>query len=218
MTKKQSRGHRIIVILLLLVILALAVIAGLLALKLSRREDPRLTGVWQMRAELTDTARSRADTWLQRAALGEQVPAAEYLPTLSVTVRLTLSADGSWSREIRDGEYESARTAAERGLAKALRELLCLRIADAGRPPETAAEAEARIQRVLGMSTEDYMREYGPALLPPLSQMHAVYDGSGMYHADGETISFDGESVRYLMDGQFLVMLRPEGAEVYERA
>ena len=218
MTKKQSRGHRIIVILLLLVILALAVIAGLLALKLSRREDPRLTGVWQMRAELTDTARSRADTWLQRAALGEQVPAAEYLPTLSVTVRLTLSADGSWSREIRDGEYESARTAAERGLAKALRELLCLRIADAGRPPETAAEAEARIQRVLGMSTEDYMREYGPALLPPLSQMHAVYDGSGMYHADGETISFDGESVRYLMDGQFLVLLRPEGAEVYERA
>ena len=218
MTKKQSRGHRIIVILLLLVILALAVIAGLLALKLSRREDPRLTGMWQMRAELTDTARSRADTWLQRAALGEQVPAAEYLPTLSVTVRLTLSADGSWSREIRDGEYESARTAAERGLAKALRELLCLRIADAGRPPETAAEAEARIQRVLGMSTEDYMREYGPALLPPLSQMHAVYDGSGMYHADGETISFDGESVRYLMDGQFLVLLRPEGAEVYERA
>lgn len=218
MTKKQSRGHRIIVILLLLVILALAVIAGLLALKLSRREDPRLTGLWQMRAELTDTARSRADTWLQRAALGEQVPAAEYLPTLSVTVRLTLSADGSWSREIRDGEYESARTAAERGLAKALRELLCLRIADAGRPPETEAEAEARIQRVLGMSTEDYMREYGPALLPPLSQMHAVYDGSGMYHADGETISFDGESVRYLMDGQFLVLLRPEGAEVYERA
>ena len=218
MTKKQSRGHRIIVILLLLVILALAVIAGLLALKLSRREDPRLTGLWQMRAELTDTARSRADTWLQRAALGEQVPAAEYLPTLSVTVRLTLSADGSWSREIRDGEYESARTAAERGLAKALRELLCLRIADAGCPPETAAEAEARIQRVLGMSTEDYMREYGPALLPPLSQMHAVYDGSGMYHADGETISFDGESVRYLMDGQFLVLLRPEGAEVYERA
>lgn len=205
-------------ILLLLVILALAVIAGLLALKLSRREDTRLTGMWQMRAELTDTARSRADTWLQRAALGEQVPAAEYLPTLSVTVRLTLSADGSWSREIRDGEYESARTAAERGLAKALRELLCLRIADAGRPPETAAEAEARIQRVLGMSTEDYMREYGPALLPPLSQMHAVYDGSGMYHADGETISFDGESVRYLMDGQFLVLLRPEGAEVYERA
>lgn len=218
MTKKQSRGHRIIVILLLLVILALAVIAGLLALKLSRREDPRLTGLWQMRAELTDTARSRADTWLQRAALGEQVPATEYLPTLSVTVRLTLSADGSWSREIRDGEYESARTAAERGLAKALRELLCLRIADAGRPPETAAEAEARIQRVIGMSTEDYMREYGPALLPPLSQMHAVYDGSGMYHADGETISFDGESVRYLMDGQFLVLLRPEGAEVYERA
>ena len=218
MTKKQSRGHRIIVILLLLVILALAVIAGLLALKLSRREDTRLTGVWQMRAELTDTARSRADTWLQRAALGEQVPAAEYLPTLSVTVRLTLSADGRWSREIRDGEYESARTAAERGLAKALRELLCLRIADAGRPPETAAEAEARIQRVLGMSTEDYMRDYGPALLPPLSQMHAVYDGSGAYLADGETINFDGEAVRYLMDGELLVLLRPEGAEVYERA
>ena len=49
MTKKQSRGRRIIVILLLLVILALAVIAGLLALKLSRREDPRLAGAWRFR-------------------------------------------------------------------------------------------------------------------------------------------------------------------------
>ena len=48
--------------------------------------------------------------------------------------------------------------------------------------------------------------------------MRAVYDGSGTYLADGETISFDGEAVRYLMDGQFLVLLRPEGAEVYERA
>ena len=218
MTTEHGRGHRVIVILLLLVILALAVIAGLLAMKLSRHEDPGLAGDWKMRAELTDMARTRADTWLQRAAMGEQVPAAEYLPALSVTVRLTLSPDGSWSREIRDGEYESARSAAERGLAKALRELLCLRIADAGRPSETAAEAERRVQRVLGMSTEDYMREYGPALLPSLSQMHTVYDGSGTYRADGETIFFDGEAVRYLEDGEYLVLLRPEGAEVYERA
>ena len=106
MTRQHRRGGRAVVILLLLVILALAVISGLLALKLSRREEPRLAGVWQMRAELTDTARTRADTWLQRAAMGEQVPAADYLPPLSVTVRLTLSKDGSWSREIRDGEYQ----------------------------------------------------------------------------------------------------------------
>lgn len=218
MTRQHRRGGRAVVILLLLVILALAVISGLLALKLSRREEPRLAGVWQMRAELTDTARTRADTWLQRAAMGEQVPAADYLPPLSVTVRLTLSKDGSWSREIRDGEYETARTAAEKGLAGALRELLCLRIADAGRPPETAAEAEERVQRVLGMSTEDYMREYGPALLPPLAEMHDFYDGGGSYRADTETISFDGEAVRYLADDGLLVLLRPEGAEVYERA
>lgn len=218
MTRQHRRGGRAVVILLLLVILALAVISGLLALKLSRHEEPRLAGVWQMRAELTDTARTRADTWLQRAAMGEQVPAADYLPPLSVTVRLTLSKDGSWSREIRDGEYETARTAAEKGLARALRELLCLRIADAGRPPETAAEAEERVQRVLGMSTEDYMREYGPALLPELSQLHGFYDGGGSYRADAETISFDGEAVRYLADDGLLVLLRPEGAEVYERA
>lgn len=218
MTKQHRRGQRVIVILLLLVILALAVIAGLLAMKLNRRADPRVTGVWQMRAELTDTARARADTWLQRAAMGEQVPASDYLPSLSVTVRLTLCADGSWSREIRDSEYESARAAAQQGLAKALRELLRLRIADAGRSPETAAEAEERVQRVLGMSTEDYMRDYGPALLPELSQLHAFYDGGGTYRADGETIFFDGEAVRYLKNDRLLVLLRPEGAEVYERA
>jgi len=218
MRKEGSRGHRIIVILLLLVILALAAIAGLLALRLNQRDDPSLTGHWQMKADLTETARSRADTWLRRAALGEKVSAADYIPRLTVNVRLTLSDDGRWTREIVEDDYAAARAKAQEGLAKALTELLRLRIADAGRPPETAAEAGAHIENAIGMSAEAYMRDYGPRLLPTLDELHAFYDGSGSYQTEGQHIRLEGESVRYLAGDGLLVLMRPEGTEVYERA
>ena len=218
MKQERSRGHRIIVILLLLVILALAAISCLLALRLTRRDDPSLTGRWQMKADLTETARSRADTWLRRAALGEQVSAADYIPRLTVNVRLTLLNDGRWTREIEEDDYANARAKAQEGLAKALTELLRLRIADAGRPPESAAEAGARIENAIGMSADAYMRDYGPTLLPTLDELHAFYDGSGSYQTEGQYIRFDGESVRCLADDGLLVLMRPEGTEVYECA
>jgi len=218
MSKEKSRGHTIVVILLLLVILALAAISCGLALRLNQRSDPVLTGRWQMQADLTDTARTRADAWLRRAALGERVAAADYLPRIALKVRLTLSEDGSWTREIEEDDYKEARTKAEEGLAKALTELLRLRIVDAGRPPETEAEAEARLENAIGMSAEDYMKNYGPALLPTLDELHAFYDGSGTYQQEGQYLRFDGEELRYMADEGLLVLMRAEGTEVYERA
>ena len=218
MSKEKSRGHRILVILLLFVILALAAISCVLALRLTRRGDSSLSGRWRMKAELTETARSRADSWLRRAALGDQISAADYIPRLAVDVRLTLTEDGRWTREIEEDGYEEARAEAEQGLAKALTELLRLRIADAGRPPETAAEAEARIENAIGMSAEDYMRDYGPALLPTPEELHGFYDGGGSYQTEGQYIRLDGEEIRFLADDGLLVLMRPEGTEVYERA
>lgn len=218
MSKEKSRGHKILVILLLFVILALAAISCVLALRLTRRGDSSLSGRWRMKADLTETARSRADSWLRRAALGDQISAADYIPRLALNVRLTLTEDGRWTREIEEDGYEEARAEAEQGLAKALTELLRLRIADAGRPPETAAEAEARIENAIGMSAEDYMRDYGPALLPTPDELHAFYDGGGSYQTEGQCIRLDGEEIRFLADDGLLVLMRPEGTEVYERA
>ena len=218
MSKEKSRGRSAIVILLLLVILALAAISCVLALRLYRRADPRLTGTWSMQADLTDTARRRADAWLQRAALGEEVPAADYLPRLGVTVRLTLREDGTWTRQIEDADYDAALLKAQQGLAKALTELLRLRIADAGRPPETAEQAEARITAAIGMSSEAYMRAHGPALLPGLEELRAFYNGAGRYSLEGQVLRLDGEPLRCLVDDGLLVLIGAEGTEVYERA
>ena len=218
MRREKNRGHRGIVLLLLLVILALSAIACLLALRLYQRNDPSLTGTWQMRADLTETARARANAWLRQAALGDTVDAADYLPRLYVSVRLTLSEDGTWSRELSEADYESARAEAEQGLAAALRELLRLRTVDAGRLSEAEQETETRIARVIGMSTEQYISDYGPALLPTLSALHAYYDGGGTWRAEGQLLRFEEGTVRYLADDRLLVLMRDEGTEVYERA
>ena len=211
MREKKRRGHGALVIVLLLVILALAAIACLLALRLYGRADTGLAGSWRMQADLSETARSRANAWLKQAALGEQVDAADYLPRLHVDVRLTLSEDGRWTRRLEAADYEAALTQAQQGLAKALTELMRLRIAAAGRPPETAGQAEARIVNAIGMSPAEYMRDHGPALLPALEELRAFYDGSGTWQADGRHL-------RFIVDDGLLVLLHTGGTEVYERA
>lgn len=199
-------------------IIGVCIAAAAILLRIYRHDDSSLTGQWRMKADLTETARSRADTWLRRAALGDQISAADYIPRLALNVRLTLTEDGRWTREIEEDGYEEARAEAEQGLAKALTALLRLRIADAGRPPETAAEAEARIENAIGMSAEDYMRDYGPALLPTPDELHAFYDGGGSYQTEGQYLRLEGEEIRFLADDGLLVLMRPEGTEVYERA
>ena len=57
--EKKSRGHKIIVLLLLSVILLLAAIACALSLRLYKRSDPALAGHWQTELNLTDTAARR---------------------------------------------------------------------------------------------------------------------------------------------------------------
>ena len=149
--EKKSRGHKIIVLLLLSVILLLTAIACALSLRLYKRSDPALAGHWQMELNMTDTASARANLWLHGARLAGQVDAGDSMPTLSVRVDLRLNGDGSWSRSVDEASLEEAERKAEGALSDALRALVRLRVADAGRPAGTDAELEARIENAAGM-------------------------------------------------------------------
>lgn len=216
--RRANRGQRFIVILMLVVTLLMAGLACALALQLYRRADPTVVGAWQREEDLTEAVRIRANAWLQSAALGERVDVGDALPRLSVRVTLELHEDGAWSRSVESDDLAEAEAAANKALAASLRELLRLRVEDAGRPPVTAAEAEERIQSALGLSTEEYLAARGPALLPDVETLRARFEGGGTYEIEGATIRFDGDrAVRYLTDDTLLVLSGAEGTEVYAR-
>lgn len=217
--EKKSRGHKLIVLLLLFVILLLSAIACALSLRLYRRSDPTLAGHWQMELVLTDSASARANLWLRAAALGDQVNAEAYMPKLSARVDLRLGKDGSWSRHVDEASLDDARGRAESALGDALRELARLRIRSAGRPVGSDAELDTRLEAAAGMPLARYFAEYGPKLLPTADELRSRYDGSGSYTIEGVHIRFEGlDGARYLADDALLVLEFTDRTEVYRRA
>lgn len=217
--ERKSRGHKLIVLLLLFVILLLSAIACGLSLRLYRRSDPMLAGHWRMELSLSDIACAQANSWLRAAELGDQVDAGAYMPRLRVFTDLYLNEDGRWSRSLDMASLDAAEKQAEAALKEALRELLRLRIEDAGRPAGSDAELDQRMADAAGMSVEDYLAGYGPRLLPDTNTLRTFYDGSGSFQIDGVHLRFDGlDDARYLADDALLVLEFVDRTEVYKRA
>ncbi len=216
--RRRAKGGRLAVLLLLAVCLMLAAISCVLALRLYARTDPVLIGSWRMRVDLTERARMRANAWLREAELGDRVDAGDALPRIEATVLLTLGKDGVWTRQVEESSVDAAQVLAEKALAVTLRELVRLRITEAGREAGSAENTEARIQNALGISTERYLETAGPSLLPDLSELRERYDGNGVYEIEGHTLRLDGRTARYLADERLLVLDGEDGTEVYERA
>lgn len=217
--EKKSRGHKIIVLLLLSVILLLAAIACALSLRLYRRSDPALAGHWQMELDLTDSACAGAGLWLHDARLSEQVDIRAHMPALPVRIHLRMNEDGSWSRGVDEASLDDAERKAEGALHDTLRELARLRVEDAGRPVGTDAELDARLADAAGMPVDDYLAQYGPRLLPEADALKSLYDGGGTWQVEGVHLRFTGlDDARYLADDALLVLEFVDRTEVYRRA
>ena len=217
--EKKSRGHKIIVLLLLSVILLLSAIACALSLRLYRRSDPALAGHWRMELNPADSACAGASLWLSGARLSDRVDIREHMPVLSVHVDLRLNEDGSWNRSVDEASLDEAERQAEGALRDTLRELARLRVLDAGRPVGTDAEFDTRLADAAGMPVDDYLAQYGPRLLPTADALRGLYEGSGSYQIDGVHLRFDGlDDARYLADDALLVLEFVDRTEVYRRA
>ncbi len=222
MPSKRSRARKRnnwIILLLLTVVFLLAALSCVLLLRLNRAETADVTGKWLMRLDLTERARGCAELWLRGAELGDRVDIGAALPRLEVKVLLSLRADGSWTRRLDSASYESAKVQASRALEDSLHALLLLRLEDAGLAAGSDAEAEAHFRKALGMSPGDYLALRGPQLLPAREELESRYGGSGSYALQGGELLFDGrERADFILAGDFLILSRDGGREVYERA
>ncbi len=214
----RKRNTRII-LLLLFTVFVLAALSCVLMLRLTRTPEQDLTGVWRMRVDLTDHARTCANLWLRGAELGDRVDAGDSLPRVQVTVLLRLNADGSWSRQVDRPSYASAGDEAVLALSRSLLELLDIRARASGRAVLGAEAAEARVLQALGMSSREYLLQAGPSLLPAYEELESLYNGGGSYRVTGESILFDGRRrAGFLTDGELLILKHDGETEVYERA
>lgn len=112
---------------------------------------------------------------------------------LTVKVNLTLEeterSEGTFDCHILPESYEACNQAAYEAFAGVFRELLAERLHMADYSESTDEEAiEALVNETFGMSTVSYLMSCGPALLPPLEELQAEYDGGGIYAAEEDIL------------------------------
>ncbi len=191
-------------------------------------EDRDISGEWTAQIDMTGQAAVTAYIWLQDIeAVSVSLKDVESgMGELTVQVDMVLErtdrSTGTFRCNIAPESYENCEQAAYEAYAALFRELVAERLRMSGYAGDTGAEAvEALVSESFGMSTVDYLRSCTPALLPPLEELQARYDGSGTYEtAEGVLIrqfeagsSVQTKAERYIRDESELILTGEEGAE-----
>lgn len=187
-----------------------------------------LSGEWTTRLDMTAQAAVTASGWLQEiegVSVSPEV-VAPYMNDVTVEVDLTMEQTGRLSGTFRchvlPESYEACRQTAYEAFAGCFRELLGERLHMAGYEGGIDQEAvEALVVENFGMSTVSYLMTCGPALLPSMEELQAVYEGSGTYEiAEGILIRRfeEGGTVltreeRCIREDGTLILLGEEDAE-----
>ncbi len=175
-----------------------------------RSNEGELSGEWTADLDMTERAAVTAFIWLQDIE-GVSVSLEDVesgMQDLTVAVNMTMEqtgqSEGTFRCNIDPGSYEICVQAGYEAFAVAFRELVAERLGMAGYTGGTDEEAvEALVVETFGMSTVSYLRSSAPALLPPLEEMQAEYDGSGSYEAT------EGMLVRQF-DAEGMIIIRRE--------
>lgn len=123
-----------------------------------------------------------AHDWLSDAVLGSEVDTYQYLDIPSVSINVVLMSDNSFVKSIDEESYNICLDAAYDGLAKAFRDLIRKRMFVAELDGNiTDEEIDSILMDEIGMPLDQYLREYGPKLLPSLEEIREDYDVSGAF-------------------------------------
>ncbi len=210
------------ILILLLITLGVSTVS-LAYLHFFAADDKNLSGLWTARLDVTEQAAVTALGWLQEIeAVSLTLEEMEsYMQNLTIEVNLTLEqssrSQGIFQSSVLKESYDACRQEAYEAFAGAFRALLTERLRMAGYTGSTEDEAlEALVTETFGMSTVSYLMSCGPALLPSLEELQALYEGSGTYEiAEGILYrEFDGDGAaaarraeRYIRKGTELILL-----------
>ena len=190
---------------------------GVFFVVLMLRPERKLSGTWKCEQAVENEALSLGREWLDSARLGNEVDLGG-LGDANVKLTLELNKDDSWKMYMDEAAYEQEKTKAYQSLAKGLRSLVILRAAELG-ATVSDEQAEEAIIKACGISSYEYVMQYGPVLMPEGSSISTKYNLQGRYSAGKGKISRDGmEDMSFLVDDKLLVLANDTESWTWRRA
>lgn len=221
--RRRRRLSGVPIIIVLAVLLLLVVSFGVIFVKYNNSR--LLPGTWSRTIDVSSDMEEYIRTYLKDATLGSEIDVSKYVPEAFVKISVIFDKNGTFETHVDAESYEEALKSGREALKEALKDLITKRLEVSY--IETQKDVDTLVNEALGMNLDSYLDEYGPQILPPLSDFDLKYSFKGYYKSDKDFIYFTdylnlplrGEtSNKYLISDDTLVINFSDGACVYARS
>lgn len=204
--RKKKRGRTVAKLMINLTVGAIIALAALIIIYYN---DPRhkLVGEWVGKVDVSDEVRGKASDWFLAAAMGNSADLTEAMNGASVDTHLVFAKDGTWSTAVDKESYDECLDMCYEGMSHALRDFIRVRFSAASKPDMSDEQIDTLFSDTIGMSVKDYLKEFGPQIMPTYESMKSAYEREGIYTADKKTITVNGEvTADYVVNGRLLAL------------
>jgi len=153
----------------------------------------KLKGNWSRNIDCSAMAADRAEDYLSIVLVSgdlalEDFTVEDYFRDIVIEVDLSINSSKNYIETIDTISYENASSNALESLKRAMQDILTSKLLKLDVADEFSIEDLAN--EVLGMSLDDYLKEYGPELLPDLKELSISNNVEGMYSYGRDTLYF----------------------------
>lgn len=204
--RKKKKGRTVAKLMINLTVGALIALAGIMIIYYN---DPRhkLVGEWVGKVDVSDEVTKKASDWFLAAAMGNSVDLTEAMNGASVDTHLVFAADGTWTTTVDKESYDACLDMCYEGMAQALRDFVKVRFGAASKPDMSDEQIDSLFSDTIGMSVKDYLKEFGPQIMPTYESMKAAYEREGVYTADKKAVTINNEiTADYVVNGRLLAL------------
>ena len=192
---------------IIIVILAVCTLAAVLLGKFMWNNNKNIAGSWYREVDLTESVDKRMCAWLGTETV-------EGLDPVKVKVVLNIEETDTdalynYSISLDEESYKEAYDTARAGMADEINRLVLTKTGQAGYNLSDEEEAQSVVEEALGMSLDDYIKEYLPALLSEYDDLNKDYARSGSFSLNDSQITWntDGEEMQetWVMQDNLLI-------------
>ena len=183
MARKKRRMIGLPVIIALVLIMISMV--GIIAYWYINGNKLRLPGEWYRQIDMTNEIKDEISKYLDTATMGEEIDVDKYLDSVVFESHLTVTEEGTITEAIDETTYLEAKKAANAALEAMVTDLIKLRV-ESNYIESTMTPGEL-VKDTFDIELSDYLKEYGPKLMPSMDELNAEYGLNASYIADRET-------------------------------
>ena len=214
--KKRKKNYRF-TILILSMILILMILFMIYYFLFSN--PIRLVGTWYRNEDVSDIIYDNMENYLKDAVGGDEMDLSAYEDDYNLAIKLEFD-DGEMTEILDEESYEKVLNNAKSALKRAVLDLIETRMQLAF--IETDVETETIVEEALGMDIDSYLSEYGPQLLPDVSEFAEKFYVNSEYKATRNKIKLlengiDTAVMEYAVSGGMMVVGSDEKASIYHR-